>query len=282
MSNDIPNRFVAKTDFGSFHIKITNREYITIGTKHDCVQIAYNISSNTATLDWLGTDKGGCEVDGKDIHGVNTVKMVDLAFTILKGLYPSVNPLVSLRDSSTFKCNLPDGRPVSISNMIYNLLINGKTYYQNRFDATLKYDKSHEAYDMFLKARSDPSFFNKLYDFRNKDLNKILAGILQDSNNWADLFKGIYSQFGRQSCILMYSWYLDVYGYLAPIPIHSDWVIDISNRASIPYTITQRNNSKNFTRKSYIYNPYEFSGGFFPSFIDYSRVKKTGITRKKA
>ena len=280
MSTEIPNRFVAKTDFGSFQIKISNREYITIGTKQDCVQIAYNTSSNTATLDWLGTAKGGCEINGKNIHGSNTVKMVDLGFTILKQLYPSVNPDISLRDSSTFHCNLPDGRPVSISNMIYNLLLTGKTYYQNRFNATLKYVKSQDAYDMFLKTRSDASFFDKSYDFHNKDLNNMLGVILKESDNWADFFERLYSKYGRQSCVVMYSWYLNIYGYLAQTPIHSDWIINIDSRDIIPYTITRRNNSKNYTRKSYVYNPYEFGGGYYPSLIEYKHINGTRGTRK--
>ena len=56
----IPNRFTAKTIFGTFQIKITNRSYISIGS-NNCVQIGYNASTNEATLDWLRTEKCGCE-----------------------------------------------------------------------------------------------------------------------------------------------------------------------------------------------------------------------------
>ena len=285
MSN-IPNKFVVKTDIGIFQIKITNRDYITIGTKNDCVQIAYNIKQNTAHLDWLGTEKGGCEgmpeskdEGGKEIHGKDTIKMVDLGFTILKQLYPNVNNPITLRDSSKFKCRLPDNNTTSISSMIYNLLLSGQTYYQSRFNAVLKYKESELAYDEFVKARNNPELFNKTYDFNNKDLNMVLSPILYNSNNWGDFFKKMYDTFGRNTCALMHSWYLDVYGFLAKQPIHTDWIIDISERPFIDYIIINKNNSKSYTRKSYVYNPYDFSGGYFPSLLSYHKIIRKSANR---
>jgi len=174
MSNILPNKFIVKTNIGSFQIKITNRDYISVGAKNNCVQIGYNSKNNTAHLDWLGTEQGGCEINGKEIHGNNTVEMTDLAFTILKKLYPDVNPNISLRDSSSFKCRIPDtNKAVPISLMKYNLLMTGETYYQNRFKAKLKYEDSNAAYDEFIKNRNDPNLFDKNYDFENNDLNNI-------------------------------------------------------------------------------------------------------------
>lgn len=272
MSIKIPNNFTVSTDFGLFKIKITNRDYITIGAKENCVQIAYNSTTNNASLDWLGTEKGGCEINDKKIHGKNTVKMVDLGFTILRQLYPNVNPIVSLIDSSKFKCYLPNDIPVSVSNMIYNLLIYGKTYYQKTFNATLKYKASEEAYNSFVKARLDTSMFDKTYNFNNTDLNLLLQPILQSSNNWGEFFDKLYSKFGRNSCVVMYSWYQNVYGYLAQQAVHSEWVIDLNSRPMIDYKITQKNNSNNYTRKRFVYDPNTFSGGYYPSLISYTDI----------
>lgn len=107
------------------------------------------------------------------------------------------------------------------------------------------------------------------------------------SNNWGEFFNKLYKQFGRNTCALVHSWYLDVYGFLARPAIHTDWVIDIQHRPEIDYEIIKRNNSKNYTRKSYTYNPYEFTrgGGYFPSLIKYKKIlyKPThkGYTLKK-
>jgi len=273
---DIPNNFVAKTDIGSFQIKITNRDYISIGTKNNCVQIGYNHKTTTANLDWLGTEKGGCEINDKQIHGNDTVKMANLGFTILKQLYPNVNPIISLRDSSKFTCRLPDNNIISMSSMIFFLLLKGETYYQSRFKATLKYTESEPSYENFIKSWKSP--VDKSYDFRNEDLNKKLQPLLSESNSWEDFFKKMYSNFERNCCILMHSWYLDIYGFLAKQPIHSDWTIDISNQPLIEYSITSRN-SRNYTRKSFEYNPYIL--GYFPSLISYKKLFRKPNVKSK-
>lgn len=275
-SSDLPNRFVAKTSFGSFHIKISNRDYITIGTKQDCVQIAYKSKTNTAVLDWLGTAKGGCEASDKLIKGDDTVMMTDLGFTILKQLHPNVNPILSLTDSSTFPCSLPNGAKDSISQMIYQLLLTGKTYYQSRFNATLKYkdpnSNEKSAYDLFAKARTDPTRFDKDYDFENEELNATFAPIIQESSHWGEFFEKLNNKYGRKTCVLIHAWYKRVYGFLAQRSIHAEWVIDMSKRPTIEYTITERNSSRNFTRKSFQYNPFDFHGGYYPLYFSYRNI----------
>ena len=67
---------------------------------------------------WIGLEQRSVDVN---IKGSDTVSITDLGFTILK----------KLRDSSTFRCDLPDGNRLSISNMIYNLL----------FPSLIKYKK---------------------------------------------------------------------------------------------------------------------------------------------
>lgn len=284
-TTNIPNKFVAKTSVGSFQVNISNRDYITIGSRHACVQIAYKYKTNTANLDWLQTEQGGCEVSEKKISAEETVVMTDLGFTILRQLYPSVHPIINLRDSSKFACKLPDNNTVSISSMKSHLLRYGKTYYQMRFNAHLLYPESESAYHSFVKARNSATYFDKTFDFHNDDLNKALSPILKQSTNWGEFFTKMYDTYGRNSCALMHSWYLDVYGMLAKNPIHSDWTIDLNTRPMIEYTITSRNHSKNYTRKSYVYNPYDFGGGYFPSLLSYGSILQntshTSRTKKR-
>ena len=265
--------------FFTFNIKIENREFINIGAINHCVQIFYNERTNSAHLEWLGTERGGCEVNGRKISGEDTVVMTDLGFTILKQLYPNVDPIITLRDSSKFTCNLPINKHVTLSTMIYNLLIYGKTFYQRRFNARLKYRESEPAYDAFINARHNPEMFKKTYDFNNVDLNKAFKPILERTETWAEFFTELNNTYGRNTCALLHSWYLDVYGFLAKEPIHTDWTIDISTRPPIEYTITVRNKSKNYTKKSYVYNPYEFIGGYFPSLISYKKILHRGHAR---
>lgn len=271
---DIPNKFVANTSFGVFQVKITNRTYISIGSKNNCVQIGYNPDTNEGTLDWLGTEKGGCEVDNKHIQGSDTVAMTDLGFTILRKLYPGIHNWIKLRDSSTFKCNLPDGNRVPISNMIYNLLVHGETYYQKRFNAIPYYEEAIPAYTTYHEKWAN-EHLSSPFSFHNKDLNEMLMPLYERSHSWQDFFQHIYAIYNRKTCAVIHSWYLDVYGKLAKIPITTDWKIDISTRPMVPFKITNQNNTKNYTRKTYTYDPYNFSGGYYPSLLKYIRPSKT-------
>ncbi len=261
----LPSKFVAQTDSGLFQIKITNGgEVINVGATNYCVQITHNHRENKASLSWLETEKGGCELTGKSIHGKDTIMMVDLGFTILRQLYNNVNPLVELRDSSKFTCKLPNGTKESISNMQYNLLTTGQTYYQRLFGAKLKYLGTQSAYDNFVKFRNSSDHFDKEYDFRNDDLNDILRPLAHQSNTWAEFFDKFYKEYRRESCKYMYPWFHNLYGYLTQMgAIPTDWNINLDERPIIEYTITKKNNNaKNTTRKTYEYNPKVWAGGF--------------------
>lgn len=277
----LPDKFIAQTDVGIFQIKITNAgEVINIGSTTYCVQITHDNKTNSANLAWLGTENGGCEHSGKSIHGSDTVTMVDLGFTILKQLYPGINPLVDLKDSSKFTCKLPNGAKESISNMMYNLLITGQTYYQRKFGANVKYPGTKLAYDKFVEIRNDPSYFDKEYDFNNNDLNTMLRPMMYESKSWADFFTKLYAKYGRDSCMYAYPWINRLYGYLTQNgAIHVDWTIDINNRPIINYTITKTlNNAKNKTRKTYEYNPFIWGGGVRS--MSYKK-KRNSFTRRR-
>ena len=316
-----------------FQVKITNRSYISIGTKQNCVQIGYNTYTNEGTLDWLGTEKGGCEQEDKNIRGDATVSMTDLGFTILRKLYPGIQNWIKLRDSSKFACNLPDGNRVPISNMIYNLLLHGETYYQKRFHAVPLYDEAVPAYTMFYDEWvSNP--LPPMFSCHNDDLSDMLTPIYERSNTWREFFQELYKMYDRKTCAVVHSWYLDIYGKLAKVPITTDWKIDLTTRPTIPFEITSKNNSirpmnikmgtlcpflidssalrpcesyklglfsdygpsahntkmpnlnvhgsNNYTRKTYAYDPYNFSGGYYPSLIKYKNyVRSNGKTRKR-
>ena len=280
MQEELPNQFTAKTSFGVFQIKITNRRYISIGSKNNCVQIGYNVSTNEGMLDWLGTEKGGCEHNDKIIHGMDTIAMVDLGFTILQKLYPDIKKWIKLRDSSKFNCTLPDGNGVPISNMIYNLLLHGETYYQKQFKAVPLYEEAIPGSTLFYKFwNSEP--LPDTYSFNNDDLIDILIPIYKKSHTWREFFQEIYKKYGRKTCTIIHSWYLDVYSTLAKIPITTDWKIDITTRPIIDFTILNKNNNRNYTRKSFIYDPYNFSGGYYPSFIKYKEYIKRNIKTQK-
>ena len=69
---------LCQTSFGKFRIKVDNN--IIVGGKIFCVNIV--LYENETSLYLLKTDKGGSELNEKEIIGDNTVKMADLAFSL--------------------------------------------------------------------------------------------------------------------------------------------------------------------------------------------------------
>jgi len=279
----LPNRFTAETSFGLFDVKLSNREYITIGTKRQCLQLGYVAETNKAELSWVGTEQGGCEKEDKDIHGNDTVAMTDLGFTILRQLNPAVDKWITLRDSSSFKCELPDGSRVPISLMKYNLLLYGSTYYQRRFHAIPLYDEAIPGADAFVHAWETNPLPTSPPPFKNSELAEILTPLYEQSHSWKEFFQSIYRIYGRKTCHMLHGWYLDVYGSLAKVPVTTDWKIDMAERPVIPFVVRDANNNRNFTRKRYTYDPSTFSSGPYLASLRYKDVRRStgpGKTRK--
>lgn len=257
---ELPERFTAETEFGKFDVRITNNEYISIGSRNSCVQIGYSVKTNTARLDWLGTEKGGCEKEDNPIRGPLTIKMTDLGFTILRDLIPSVNPFIQLTDSSTFVCILPNGQKIPMSKQKFNLLLFGKTFYQEAFGAVPMNDEN-KAHQVFVSARIDPSKKPPIFEFNHPDLNSLLDPIYNKTETWKDFFDELYNQFGyKKLCTLMYPWYLQTIGILTKHEVTSYWKIDITSRPRISYIISNASSGSKATRKNFTYNPFVFGG----------------------
>jgi hypothetical protein len=281
----LPNEFTAKTTFGSFKVKITNRNYINVGGNNNvCFQVGYDEFENEGKIDWLGTESLKCEQSEKIINGVDTVAMADLGLTILRKLYPNIQKWVKLRDSSKFNCTLPDGNNVKISMMILQLLLHGETYYQSRFKAVPVYDEAITAYELFHKAWLNDPLPSRPPFIKNEDLTEMLTPLYKKSKSWKDFFSEIYKIYGRKSCEIIQSWYKDVYGILAKYPITTDWKIDVTTRPMIPFEITNKSSNANYTRKKFKYDPFIQLGGYYQSILKYKGYVSPsgdGKTRKQ-
>ena len=107
--------------------------------------------------------------------------------------------------------------------------------------------------------------------------------IYKKCSTWKEFFQTIYAKYGRKTCTLIHSWYSGVYGSLAKVPITTDWKIDLTTRPMLPFEITSKNNSRNNTYKLFKYDEFNFSGGYYPSYMkykDYIHSKRPNKTRK--
>ena len=244
-----PEYFRAKTDFGSFTVKITGKTLISLGAEKQCVQIQYN-SNNESELLWLGTKEGGCEVSGKDISGSDTQNMIYLATTIFRERFPDATE-IHLIDSSSLDCELP--RRVSpMSMMKTSLLLHGQTYYQKKLGAYPRYKKDIENIEEFIKNRKDPSYKPLEFNFNNPELNEELQPIYTSSTTWEEFFIKLKDKYQYDLlCKLMYPWYLQAFGKIAKGAITADWSIRIDDKPLIQYAKEMRGGSGRKTRKQY-------------------------------
>ena len=273
----LPTSFLAKTSFGTFSVRITDGTYINVGGKNDCVQLGYR-QEGEGFLDWLETDKGRCEMDNAQIHGKSTIAMTDLAFTVLRILYPDVKT-VTLIDSATFMCTLANGRKSPMPYKQFFLLTKGKTYYEDRFNATPMYDNELEPLKQFRMNLDDPDKKPISFSFNNKDLNEELNPIYKESATWNQFIQRLKNKYEYNVCQAMFPWYMYAYATIMGSEITSYWKIDISERPTIEFEITNASANK-YTRKNYVYKPDMFLGGSILYNMPYKRLINSSKTRK--
>lgn len=256
----LPELFTAKTTFGDFRVRIVGNDYISIGGKNDCVQIYYDSHTNKGKLDRLETEKGGCSLSSDDIKGEKTIQMTDLGFTVLRTLYPSVKE-VTLIDSAKFPCKLPDGSLASMSYKQFFLLLKGKTYYQDRFQATPELPQEAQALLDFEKNWKDPQHKPDTFNFMNPTLQTLLTPIYKASSTWEQFINKLFELYNRNICQIMFPWYLYAYAKIITYEITTFWKIDISKRPHIPFEINDAKEMQRYTRKNLVYDPSTFWGG---------------------
>lgn len=224
--------YKVSTPFGKFRIKKTG-DMISVGGHNLCIQAVYR---NTGSeLLWLGTEKGGCELMDKPIRGSDTVSMGHLALSLLRKEHPDLKE-IHLTDSSTFKCVLPDGSVRQISMMKSHFLFYGQTYYESRFGAVPRYDKSG-VMDAYRKSWADPAKKPAQFDFSNPELTEILTPLYAKTDTWEDFFRAIQGKYGDKKCTIIYPWFMRVVGLLSSTEIPSEWTISMDSIPDIETTM---------------------------------------------
>ena len=212
---------------------------IAVGGKHTCVFIKTSTYSNKANLHNVKTSACGCEVNHKKILGENTVRMVKLAFTIVKEVAPHVK-MLELDDTSAFECKLEDGRSFGISIALYELAFHQATWYERHFDAKLITEEANQAYIQAKEGFHTPK--PEQFDFLNNSLNQLLWPMYASTKTWKDFFAKIYNI--EKKCRIMFPWYMRaVASAMGGMACGNQTrIIDIYSptNESIPYTEVQK------------------------------------------
>ena len=245
--------YTVKTDFGFFRVKKESNntyEHLHVGGRKFCVEFRWHRGSQNSVLQWIDVLQGGCELQEKQIRKEDTVKLFDLAVTILKKYSPEVKH-IELLDNSKFSCDLPRGKKGQIFMNHYNYLFHNATWYDSKLGAYPIDSIYKERYEKNKYIATDPSKKTLFFDFKNTDLNTMLTPLFNESHTWREFLDKLYLEYNDKNlCGILYPWYLEASVFLAGgLSLPSLWYIDIESRPTIDYEITAHIGGKRRTRK---------------------------------
>jgi hypothetical protein len=223
--------FTCQTEFGKFRIN-TKDENIKVGGRNFCVNIV--LYKEKTSLYWLKTDEGGCELNEKDIHGGSTVGMTDLAFSLLRKNHPE-RTTITLLDDSGFGWSDKKGRRYKTVFLKGYLLIHGKTWYEDKFNAVMCDLDIYKIYREKADTNfNDPAKKPATFDFMNREINDKLEPLYISSKTWREFIDKFLKLYGKEKYMMMYDWYRSaIYIIFDGMEINQNWVIDISHRPQI-------------------------------------------------
>jgi|LauGreDrversion4_2_1035121.scaffolds.fasta_scaffold98132_2 hypothetical protein len=209
-----------------FRVKIEPQQ-ISVGGKRFCITIA--LREDDTYLTWLSTDEGGCELDEKVIRGEDTIRMVDLAFSLVRLTHPS-RSIVTLVDDSGVSWKGPRQRTYKVNLLKGYLLLHRRTWYEEKFGATMEDDALYQIY----RQKADQNFDDptkKRESFSFGSASDELTPLYQASHTWGefiDIFKATYA---KRKYELMVDWYRKaIYDIFDGLEINQNWKIDIRQR----------------------------------------------------
>jgi hypothetical protein len=224
-SNAIPFVRECKTEFGRFRVKVEPNN-IFVGGARFCVNMV--LEPDVTWLNWLSTDEGGCELDDISIRKERTVQMVDLAFSVLRTYFPG-RTIVTLMDGSGYSWNGARQTKNKINFVNGYVVLYGKTWYEDRFGATMVNPERYQAYrEQVAIGFDDPSRKPEGFSFgRNNEVEPLY----KESNTWSEFIEKFKATYPDDKYKRMLDWYRKAVFYiLNGMEIDQTWVIDISQR----------------------------------------------------
>lgn len=236
---------ICTVPFGKFKIKV-DKTNINVGGINFCVNIS--LFNNEATLYWLKTEGGGCELTDKDIRGDNTIKMTDLGFSLLRKYFPDVKKYVTLTDDSGFSWKDKRGKSYKTNFLKGYLLIHRKTWYEDKFSAIMCNEETYKEYRKKADNNfDDPSKKPERFNFVSSDAKEKLEPLYNSSSTWGEFIDKFLETYNSEKYILMNDWYRRaIYEIFDGMEINQEWKIDITKR---PYIECIQTGGNRNTRK---------------------------------
>lgn len=238
--------YIVKTNYGIFNLKITvhidrNTEKptsftISLGTKEkQCVQISVPSRESKETeayLIWVESDEL-CSLERYIEKGL-AQHMTLLGITLSRNINPSLKTIY-FKDTSSFKCDLPDGTKETVPMKPFHIAFHGATWYEYYFGAKLK--KGHEKYLESKQGLYNPASKPKGYYFINQQLQEELDPLFASTKTWNEFFQLIAKKYDKKKCTVIYPWLVhaisDILTYDADGLGFADWYIEFNDNPKL-------------------------------------------------
>jgi hypothetical protein len=217
---------------------------LKIGGQKFCIEYTFIKNSDTAELQWIFTEKGGCEMNGLTIKGDKTIHLFYLSIAVLRqyGNFTRINFI----DNSTFPCDLPNGKVTKISMSKYYILFHRKTWYEAKLNAYPKYSECAATYSKIKENFNNPLNKPAIFDFKNDELETILTPLYDSSETWGKFLDLVYKL--PAVCQKIHPWYIDaIMSIKQKYALPEQWVINIDTATPV---ITYNRIAIGGTRKS--------------------------------
>ena len=231
--------YYVKTSVGKFRVEKSasyksngslKYHLLKIGGQKFCIEYAFTTNPDTAELQWIFTEKGGCEINNIPIKGEKTIHLFYLSIALLKQ-YGNFKQIYFI-DNSTFPCILPNGQVSKISLNKYYILFHRNTWYEAKLNARPKYSEDIESYNKIKESFSDPSKKPDTFDFKNVDLERILTPIYDSSTTWVEFLNAVYKL--PDVCQKIYPWYINaIMNIKSRYALPEQWVVDINDSTPV-------------------------------------------------
>ena len=227
-----------------FRVKV-EPDQIQVGGRNYCVNIA--LRADSTYLNWLSTEEGGCELDGKTIKGENTIRMVDLAFSLVRQHHPE-RTIVTFLDDSGISWEGPRRRKFKLKFITGYVLLHRKTWYEEKFGATMMDDERYATYRRMADHNfDDPS--KKKNNFSFGSAEEELLPLYQASQTWGEFIHKFIAAHDKKKYEMMYDWYRQaIYDIFDGLEINQNWKIDIRHRP-VYRCLAQEGGRRGKTRK---------------------------------
>lgn len=211
---------------------------ILIGTdpKNACVNIRAPHNRDEPMKLAYVTSEVECRLDNiTPMKGLATVQMIQLGITIARKLCPKAT-MMELEDYSHFKCSSPDG-VLKMALPAFYFAFHRKTWYEDKFGATLKSPKNREQYECGImnmdNSEKKPGDFN----FGTNALNDILIPLYDECPTWGVFFQRIAKKYKNDKCWIVQPWIDEAMRHIFEGSIYDlrDWELNVTKIPEISY-----------------------------------------------